>query len=82
MPRDSQFDDQTVQPQIPLTHTKYDVEEARRGDFSAFSAEQYLSYVRDQAEQMPVVTRAENIDLSQYTGRQTKYMPQISSIQS
>ena len=42
MPRDSQFDDQTVQPQIPLTHTKYDVEEARRGDFSAFSAEHQI----------------------------------------
>ena len=75
-----QLDDQTVQPQIPLTHTEYDLDKARSGVFSELSAEQYLSYVRDQARKLPTILKAENLDLSQYAGRQTKYMPDISSI--
>ena len=77
-----QFDDQGIQPQLPLKHTVYDLDKAQRGEFSEFSAEQYLSYVRDQADKLPTVVRAENVDLSQYIGKQTKYMPDISSIQT
>jgi hypothetical protein len=57
----------------------YDVAKAQLGDFSDMSAEQYLSFVRDQADNMPVVARAE-VDVTQFEGKQTKYMPEISSI--
>ena len=57
----------------------YDVAKAKAGDFSEMTAEQYLSFVRDQADNMPVVARAD-IDITQFEGRQTKYMPEISSI--
>ncbi len=77
-----QFDDQGVHPQLPLTHTDYDLGKAQRGEFSELSAEQYLSYVRDQAGRLPVIIKADNVDVSQYTGKQTKYMPDISSIQT
>lgn len=49
------------------------------GDISNMTAEQYLSWVRYQANELPDVFRA-NVDSSKYVGKQTKYMPDIEDI--
>ena len=51
------------------------------GDISNMTAEQYLSWVRYQANEMPDVFRAE-VDSSLYAGKQTKYMPEIEKVDS
>lgn len=49
------------------------------GDISNMTAEQYLSWVRYQANELPDVFRA-NVDSTKYVGRQTKYMPNIQEV--
>ena len=49
------------------------------GDISNMTAEQYLSWVRFQANEMPDVFRAA-VNSSLYVGRQTKYMPDIEHV--
>ena len=74
-------DEQSAIPTcLPIATCEYDLYKAESGDFSEMTAEQYLSYVRDQARKLPAVTRVD-VDMSQFAGRQTKYMPEISSIE-
>jgi hypothetical protein len=49
------------------------------GDISNMTAEQYLSWVRYQANELPDVFRAD-VDSSKYVDKQTKYMPNIEDI--
>lgn len=49
------------------------------GDISNMTAEQYLSWVRYQANEMPDVFRVA-VNSSLYVGRQTKYMPEIEHV--
>ena len=49
------------------------------GDITNMTAEQYLSWVRRQACELPDVFIAK-VDSSLYAGRQTKYMPQIEEV--
>jgi hypothetical protein len=48
-------------------------------DISQLSAEEFLLYVRYEAEQCPGVVRAE-VDSAQYRGCQTEYMPKVVDI--
>lgn len=73
-------EDYPVPTCLPTVACEYDLAKAESGDFSEMTAEQYLSYVRDQAGKMPVVTRVD-VDLTQFEGKQTKYMPDLSSIE-
>jgi hypothetical protein len=49
------------------------------GDISEFTAEEYLAWVRYEAETCPQVVRAD-IDPNIYAGKQTQYMPQVPEI--
>mmetsp|Transcript_7823 Transcript_7823/g.11689 ORF Transcript_7823/g.11689 Transcript_7823/m.11689 type:complete len:397 (+) Transcript_7823:1-1191(+) len=64
---------------IPVEYVEYDPTVEETGDISLMSADQYLSWVRKQAENLPAVVRAD-IDCNQYLGRQTFYMPSIEEI--
>ena len=64
---------------LPVKSVKYDEKAAAAGDVSLMSADEYLSWVKHQAEQLPSVTRA-NIDIAAYNTNQTKYMPSIDPI--
>ena len=63
---------------LPLEKCFYNKEIAETGDYSSFTAEQYLSFVRDQSEKMPTVSRAD-IDSSNFKNNQTVYSPEIST---
>ena len=65
---------------LPLDeYVAFDSSVEDTGDISNMTAEQYLSWVRFQAQELPDVFRAE-IDSSLYAGRQTKYMPHIEQV--
>ncbi len=66
---------------LPVKVVKFDEKAAASGDVSMMSADEYLSWVRHQAGQLPGVTRA-NIDITAYNMNQTKYMPSIDPIPS
>ena len=48
-------------------------------DISQLSAEEFLLYVRYEAEQCPDVVRAQ-LDSTQFEGCQTEYMPRVTDI--
>ena len=56
-----------------------DFDPSKVTDISELSAEEYLIYVRYEAEQCPAVVRAP-IDSTKYEGCQTEYMPKMSDI--
>jgi Survival motor neuron (SMN) interacting protein 1 (SIP1) len=67
---------------LPVTdYVAFDSSVEATGDISNMTAEQYLSWVRYQANELPDVFTAE-VDSSLYTGRQTKYMPEIEEVLS
>jgi len=68
-----------IEAAIPLESVPYDPIVNETGDISSMTAEQYLSWVRDQAASMPLVKRC-NIDMTEYNKNQTKYMPEIDEI--
>ena len=70
----------TMERALPIDeYVAFDSSVEDTGDISNMTAEQYLSWVRYQADEMPDVFRAE-IDSSLYTGKQTKYMPDIEKV--
>lgn len=64
-----------------MDYVAFDSSVEATGDISNMTAEQYLSWVRYQANELPDVFTAE-VDSSLYTGRQTKYMPEIEEVLS
>ena len=62
-----------------MDYVAFDSSVEATGDISNMTAEQYLSWVRYQANELPDVFTAE-VDSSLYTGRQTKYMPEIEEV--
>ena len=62
---------------LTVTDTEFDPSTVT--DVGQLSAEEYLAYVRFEAEQCPAVVRAE-VDSSQFTSKQTRYMPQVEEI--
>jgi survival of motor neuron protein-interacting protein 1 len=66
---------------LPLESVDFDKSVEATGDISNMTAEEYLSWVRYQSEQLPLVSRAE-IDVSVYAHKQTPYMPVVESILS
>ena len=64
---------------LPVNVVTFDEEAAASGNVSMMSADEYLSWVRHQADQLPGITRAD-IDISAYNVNQTKYMPSIDPI--
>ena len=64
---------------LPLDDVEFDMNVEATGDVTNMTAESYLSWVRYQANQLPLVSRA-NIDTSMYSGNQTAYMPRLEQI--
>lgn len=65
---------------LPLEYVDLDFKTIEvSGDISNLTAEEYLSFVRYQAQNLPLVTRA-IVNLKDYEGKQTKYMPLIDDI--
>lgn len=64
---------------LPVPFVDFDHNVYENGDISQMSCEQYMSWVRHQAENMPTVFRAD-IDTSAFEGRQTPYMPRVDGI--
>ena len=60
-------------------YVPFDSSVENTGDISNMTAEQYLSWVRYQANELPDVFRAD-INSSLYAGKQTKYMPDIEQV--
>ena len=56
---------------LPLETVSFDHEKAESGDISKMSAEEYLSWVRHEAESLPLVSRVD-IDRSQLSKKQSK----------
>ena len=67
-------------PALPISHVAFDHSVEQTGDVSNMTAEQYMSWVRHQAQQLPAVVRATNLDTASLTSNQTKYMPAIPSV--
>jgi len=67
---------------LPLEATEYDPSVEETGDVSEMTAEQYLSWVRHQASQIPDIRRAEIDPSLKNINRQSKYMPQLENILS
>ena len=62
-----------------MDYVAFDSSVEDTGDISNMTAEQYLSWVRRQACELPDVFIAK-VDSSLYAGRQTKYMPDIEEV--
>ena len=62
-----------------IDHVAFDSSFEETGDITNMTAEQYLSWVRRQACELPDVFIAK-VDSSLYAGRQTKYMPEIEDV--
>ena len=62
-----------------MDYVAFDSSVEDTGDISNMTAEQYLSWVRFQANELPDVFTA-NVDSTIYAGRQTKYMPEIEEV--
>lgn len=62
-----------------MDYVAFDSSVEDTGDISNMTAEQYLSWVRYQANELPDVFTA-NVDSTIYAGRQTKYMPEIEEV--
>lgn len=61
---------------LPFKKVAYDYSVTQTGDVSNMSAEEYISWVRDQAESLPDVTRVD-IDLSTFSTNRTNYIPVV-----
>ena len=59
---------------LPFKKVTYDHSVEQTGDISNMSAEEYISWVRDQAASLPDVTRAD-VDLSLYSTSRTNCIP-------
>eukprot|EP01035_Chromulina_nebulosa_P030520 gene30520-40551_t len=68
-----------MEPALPVDYVEFDPHVEHTGDISEMSAEQYLSWVRSQASNLPSVVRVE-IDCSKYLSKQTAYMPTVVDI--
>jgi hypothetical protein len=69
-----------MEPVLPLEYVELDFQSIEEsGDITNLTAEEYLSFVRYQAQNLPLVTRV-NVNLKDYEGKQTKYMPLIDDI--
>ena len=69
------------QPALPLPDDDvvFDPSVEETGDISNMSAEQYLAWVRHQANALPLVFRAD-VDSSLYAANQTEYMPKVDEV--
>lgn len=65
---------------LPVNDCFFDEDIIQSGDISSLTAEEYLSWVRYQAEQLPDVVRVELDNLDSLSKKQTKYMPEIEQI--
>ena len=66
---------------LPLDFESYDPQIEITGDISSLTAEQYLSWVRKQAENLPGVVRAQ-LNSTEILNIQSPYMPEIDDIPS
>jgi len=64
---------------LPTNDCYFDPKLIEAGDITSLTAEQYLSWVRHEAERLPDVVRAD-VDDDRMRNRQTKYMPEIADI--
>lgn len=62
---------------LPLSDINFDPSKVT--DINDLTAEEFLLYVRYEAEQCPQVVRA-TVDSSLYEGQQTEYMPKVNTI--
>ena len=67
-----------MEPVLPIKLSDFDANVEYTNDISGMTAEQYLSWVRVQADKLPLVKVATNIDTSRHV--QSKYMPEIREI--
>ena len=63
---------------LPVSKVAFDAAAAESGDVSNMTAEQYMSWVRAQAEGLPSVVRVD-LEASKHV-EQSKYMPEIQDI--
>eukprot|EP01038_Epipyxis_sp_PR26KG_P012487 gene12487-16753_t len=68
-----------MEPVLPLDEVDFDHSVEQTGNIDNMSAEEYLSWVRYQANALPAVVRA-TIDQTKTSYRQSKYMPEIEDI--
>ena len=61
-------------------HTTYDQAQAMRGDVSEMSVEQYMSFVRDEAQSLPLVGRVEHVEETIQHHQQSLYMPTVEKV--
>lgn len=66
---------------LPVGNVAFDHSVYNTGDISELSAEQYMTWVRHQADSMPTVFRAD-VNTAVFEGRQTRYMPQVDGIEA
>ena len=73
----------TMEPALPIDDdgVTFDPSVETTGDISNMTVEQYMAWVRYQANALPLVTRAD-IDSSSYAGKQTQYMPKVEMVAS
>jgi hypothetical protein len=64
---------------LPVANVPFDEDKARVGDLDDMSAEEWMSYVRYEAAQLPSVSRAD-MDPRHCVGKQTPYMPVIEAV--
>ena len=69
-----------MEPALPLDDgVAFDPSVETTGDISNMTVEQYMAWVRYQANALPLVSRAD-IDSSSYAGKQTQYMPKVETV--
>ena len=71
-----------MEPALPIDEeVTFDPSVETTGDISNMTVEQYMAWVRYQANALPLVTRVD-IDPSSYAGKQTQYMPKVEMVAS
>ena len=63
---------------LPVTNESYEESRILQGDLSGFSADQYLSWVRDEAGRLPLVCRARGETIAHHA--QSQYIPKVDEI--
>ncbi len=65
---------------LPVENVPYDHSVEETGDVSEMTAEEYLSWVRDQSARMPAFFRMVTEPSSSSSSQQTQYMPHVPDI--
>jgi hypothetical protein len=72
--------DEFIKKVLPVVPVAFDKELCEKGELSQISAEQWLSFVRSQTASLPDVVVASSLDMNQFAGQQTNYVPQVESV--